>query len=205
MKDKDIPHCMTIQGGVIKAWKVHFETLQKEMQVSMMRPIAYLYNNSFFFCSRIHWGIYLLLWTSGLEMIGDRILHSPHTGLPTFEMGLLNFIWVCQDSTTSLGHTQVIASAQHCWACSTERPSPQRYFCITIHTTLTWLLLSTDWPFHCWWCPEQHYNAVGPSASTGIMWYWVQFNGALYQVWHWDIELMHLTFPCTDASHTSWT
>ena len=97
IKDKDIPHCMTIQGGVIKAWKVHFYTLQKEMQVSMMRPIAYLYNNSFFLFQNSLWYISFNMdlwsdndWGSYLALTAHWISHSQdgalelHSGLPGF-------------------------------------------------------------------------------------------------------------------------
>ncbi len=33
MKEKDIPHCTSVGDAIMKAWKVHFDILYKEMQV----------------------------------------------------------------------------------------------------------------------------------------------------------------------------
>jgi hypothetical protein len=126
MTDKDIPHHTSVRGGIIKAWKVQFDALRKEMQVRCFtHTLAQPHKlNHFFF--RMHWAESLLLQTSGLIMVGVHMLHSPHTGLPAVEMACLNFVPACLVFTASMGHTQVIVSAQHCCTCWTVHLSHQR-------------------------------------------------------------------------------
>ena len=92
MTDKDIPHRTSVQGGIIKAWKVQFDALCKEMQVCcFMHTLAQPHKlNHFFF--RMCWAESFLPQTSGLTMVRVHMSHSLHTGLPAVEMALLNFI-----------------------------------------------------------------------------------------------------------------
>ena len=102
MTDKDIPHRMSVRGGIIKAWKVEFDALHKEMQVHCFtHTLAQPHKlNHFFF--RMRWAESK---TSGLTMVGVHMSHSPHTGLPAVEMARLNLVPACLVFTASMGHT----------------------------------------------------------------------------------------------------
>src|SRR6266481_3977692 len=111
MKEKEIPHCTSIGDTIMRAWKVHFDILHKEMQVcdTLLHVIP-----TFAHCfSRMCWGKSCLLQTSGLTMIGHHTLHLLHTGLDAIEVATLNCSQVCWVFPASLGHIWVKVLRRH--------------------------------------------------------------------------------------------